>query len=94
MKIILFFLLQLHQAVHVAHKATASLGKFQPKLGKVKPPKGTGKKRKFDPLISKGEKSKNLDVLEKIMNKRPKIDVEKAMSKVTGPSRKKGNDDG
>jgi len=69
--------------VHVAKKATASLGKFQQKLSKEKPLKGTGKKRKFDPLVidSQKEKSKNLEVLSRIMNKKPKIDVENSVNR-------------
>jgi regulator of ribosome biosynthesis len=67
--------------MHVAKKATASLGKFQEKLPKEKPLKKTGKKRQFEPLVqSPGiEKNKNLEVLERIMNKKPKINVEKAV---------------
>jgi len=70
------------------------LGKFQPKVGKVKPLKGTGKKRQFEPLINSQEKAKNLSVLDKIMNKKPKIDVESVVSKSVGSSisRKKGQD--
>jgi len=69
--------------MHVAKKATASLGKFQEKLPKEKPLKNTGKKRQFDSVNQSAdlEKSKNLCVLEKIMNKRPKISVEKAVNK-------------
>lgn len=68
------------------------MGKFQPKVGKVKPLKGTGKKRQFDPLINNQEKSKNLDVLQKIMNKKPKIDVEMAVSKAMGSGSGKRKD--
>jgi regulator of ribosome biosynthesis len=70
--------------MHVAKKATASLGKFQAKLPKEKPLKGTGKKRKFDPLVidSNKEKSKNLEVLSKVMSKKPKIDIDKAVKHV------------
>jgi len=80
---------ELLTAVHTANKATASLGKFQPKVGKVKPLKGSGKKRQFDPLINSQEKAKNLSVLDKIMNKKPKIDVEPVVSKSVGSSLKK-----
>jgi len=71
---------ELHQSVHVAKKATASLGKFQKTLRKEKPLKNTGKKRQFEPLVQKAgtEKAKNLELLDKIMNKRPKINLEKA----------------
>ncbi|CAL8093754.1 unnamed protein product [Orchesella dallaii] len=89
---------ELLTAVHTANKATASLGKFQPKVGKVKPLKGAGKKRQFDPLINSQEKAKNLSVLDKIMNKKPKIDVEPIVSKSVGAFRPKkkesyGDDD-
>ena len=43
----------------------------------VKP--GSSKKRKFDPLVSSGEKDKSLKILESISNKRPKLDVGKAV---------------
>jgi len=68
--------------MHVAKKATASLGKFQEKLPKEKPLKKTGKKRQFEPLIQAAgiEKSKNLEVLDRIMNKKPKIVAEAAPS--------------
>ena len=68
--------------MHVAKKATASLGKFQEKLPKEKPLKKTGKKRQFEPLVQGAgvEKNKNLEVLDKIMNKKPKLVVEKAVN--------------
>jgi len=74
---------ELHQAMHVAKKATASLGKFQEKLPKEKPLKSTGRKRQFEPLVQDSgvEKTKNLDVLDQIMNKKPKITIERAVSK-------------
>jgi len=73
---------ELHEAMHVAKKATASLGKFQAKLPKEKPLKKTGKKRQFEPLIQEAgvEKNKNLEVLDRIMNKKPKLVLEKAVS--------------
>lgn len=63
-------------------------------MGNVKTPKGTGNKRQFEPLINKGEKEKNLNVLEKIMNKKPKVDLETAISKAVGGSGKRAEDDG
>jgi len=73
---------ELHQAMHVAKKATASLGKFQEKLPKEKPLRKTGKKRQFEPLVQSAgvEKTKNLEVLDRIMNKKPKIVAEKAVN--------------
>lgn len=59
------------------------MGKFQQKLSKEKPLKGLGgKKRQFDPLVidSTKEKNKNLDVLARVMSKKPKIDFEKAVN--------------
>ena len=41
----------------------------------------SGKKRKFDPLVSAGEKEKNLKLLEKMGSKKPKIDLEQAVNK-------------
>jgi len=75
--------IELNQAAHVAKKATASMGKFQKKLPKEKPLKGTGKKRKFDPLIieSGKEKSKNLDVLAQVMSKKPKVNIDRAVDR-------------
>jgi len=70
---------ELHQAMHVAKAATASLGKFQEKLPKEKPLKNTGKKRSFEPIVQAPgtEKNRNLDVLSKIMNKKPKLNLDK-----------------
>lgn len=70
--------------MHVAKQATASLGKFQQKLPKEKPLKKTGVKRHFEPLVrnSEVEKSSNLQVLENVMQKKPKIQLEKAYTRV------------
>ena len=79
---------ELKKAADLAHVSTASLGKFQAKLtgamektaakgGKG----GTGKKRKFTPLVSAGEKEKSLKLLEKMGSKKPKIDLEQAVNK-------------
>lgn len=45
--------------------------------------KNTGKKRQYEPNEgdSTKEKSKNLDVLDKILNKKPLLDVEKAVNR-------------
>jgi len=74
---------ELHKAMHVAKGATASLGKFQEKLPKEKPLKKTGKKRTFDPMVQAPgtEKSMNLDVLNRIINKKPKLNLESAVSR-------------
>lgn len=66
----------------MAKNATASLGKFQQKLPKEKPLKNTGKKRQFEPVNQNSdvERAKNMDVLEKIMNKKPKLNIQKAVN--------------
>ena len=63
---------ELRRAASLAKSSTASLGKFQPDLSSSlekqakKNPAGTGKKRKFDPLVSAGEKEKNLKILDQV----------------------------
>jgi len=86
---------ELHQAMHVAKKATASLGKFQEKLPKEKPLKGNGKKRKFEPVNQEAgiEKTKNLEVLEKILRKKPKMNLEKAVGTEIRRENHEGQDD-
>lgn len=39
-----------------------------------------GKKRKRDPITIPGEKKRNLEIVNKVLNKKPKIDLEKAIS--------------
>lgn len=39
-----------------------------------------GKKRKRDPITLPGEKKRNLEIVNKVLNKKPKIDLEKAIS--------------
>lgn len=74
----------------VAKASTASLGKFQNKLPKEKEARGKGvrelipgveRKRKMPVPNSKVERENNLNVLDGILNKRPKIDIEKAVSR-------------
>lgn len=76
---------ELHVAATVARASTASVGKFQEKLPKEKEARGLGvkelipgakRKRTMDPKM---ERSEQLEVVTKILNKRPKIDVEKAV---------------
>ena len=62
------------------------MGKFQDALPKslaknVKAPRG--KKRKFEPVVgaSDQEKAKNLELLDQVTNKQPKMDVSKAVGK-------------
>ncbi|XP_075936623.1 ribosome biogenesis regulatory protein homolog [Anarhichas minor] len=69
------------RAVSVARTSTASVGRFQDRLPKEKPPKNTGKKRKFEPLIGNfsNEKQKQLDLLKLMNGKKPKLDINKAV---------------
>lgn len=75
----------LHVAATIAKASTASVGKFQDKLPKEKEARGIGvkelipgnkRKRSADPKM---EKSEQLEVVQKILNKRPKIDEDKAV---------------
>lgn len=76
---------ELHVAATVAKASTASVGKFQEKLPKEKEARGLGvkelipgakRKRVADPKM---ERSEQLDIAQKILNKKPKIDVDKAV---------------
>lgn len=73
----------LSKAVSVAKTSTASVGRFQDCLPKEKPPKNTGKKRKFEPLIGNfsSEKQKQLELLKLMDSKKPKLDITKAVNK-------------
>ncbi|XP_076617010.1 ribosome biogenesis regulatory protein homolog [Chaetodon auriga] len=73
----------LSRAVSVARTSTASMGRFQDRLPKEKPPKNTGKKRKFEPLIGNfsNEKQKQLELLKIMDSKKPKLDITKAVNK-------------
>lgn len=78
---------QLLTAVTVAKSSTASVGKFQDKLPKEKEARGIGvkelipgAKRKASHLSDVPEKEANLDLIKSVLNKKPKFDVEKAIS--------------
>ncbi|XP_053198401.1 ribosome biogenesis regulatory protein homolog [Scomber japonicus] len=73
----------LSRAASVARTSTASVGKFQDRLPKEKPPKNMGKKRKFEPLIGNfsTEKQKQLELLKILDSKKPKLDITKAVNK-------------
>ena len=78
---------QLLTAVTVAKGSTASVGKFQSKLPKEKEARGIGikelipgGKRKASHITEQPEKEVNLDLIKSVLNKKPKIDVEKAIS--------------
>lgn len=77
-------------AAVVAKASTASLGKFQDKLPKEKEARGKGihelipgkeRKRKAPVPTPQAEKENNLNLLDSILNKRPKIDMDKAVAK-------------
>ncbi|CAH0719571.1 unnamed protein product, partial [Brenthis ino] len=81
---------QLSTAATVAKASTASLGKFQDKLPKEKEARGKGihelipgkeRKRKAPVPTPQAEKENNLNMIDRILNKRPKIDMERAVSK-------------
>nr|CBN81938.1 Ribosome biogenesis regulatory protein homolog [Dicentrarchus labrax] len=73
----------LSKAVSVAKTSTASAGRFQDRLPKEKPPKNTGKRRKFEPLIGNfgTEKQKQLELLKLMDSKKPRLDITKAVNK-------------
>lgn len=72
----------------VAKASTASLGKFQAKLPKEKEARGVqaitpgaNRKRKPMPVSGQVEQKQNMEVVDKILNKKPKFDIEKAVSR-------------
>lgn len=72
----------------MARSSTASLGKFQNKLPKEKEAKGvaditpgSSRKRKLPPVSGTQERSENLAIAEKVLNKKPKLDIEKAVAR-------------
>ncbi|XP_064595402.1 ribosome biogenesis regulatory protein homolog [Liolophura sinensis] len=70
------------KALAVAKRSTASIGRFTESLPKEKPSRFTGKKRQFEPNYGniKSEKLKQLNILNLILNKQPKLDVTKAVN--------------
>lgn len=78
---------QLLTAVTVAKSSTASVGKFQNKLPKEKEARGLGVKelipggkRKASHITAQPEREANLDLIKSVLNKKPKLDVDKAIS--------------
>ncbi|CAB3369229.1 Hypothetical predicted protein [Cloeon dipterum] len=76
----------LNTAAKVARVSTASLGKFQPKLPKEKTlkenviaPKRV--KRDHSKISSIDEKSSHLKIIDSILGKKPKLDIEKAVNR-------------
>lgn len=76
---------ELTTAVTIAKSSTASVGKFQNKLTKEKTARGLGVKELIPGVKRKAshlapEKSQNLELIQSILNKRPKFDEEKAVT--------------
>ena len=76
---------ELTTAVTIAKSSTASVGKFQNKLTKEKTARGLGVKELIPGVKRKAshlapEKSHNLELIQSILNKRPKFDEEKAVT--------------
>lgn len=78
---------QLLTAATVAKASTASVGKFQEKIAKEKEARGIGvkdlipgSKRKASHISNVPEREENLELIKSVLNKKPKIDVEKAIS--------------
>lgn len=76
----------LHVATTIARASTASVGKFQDKLPHEKEARGIGVRelipgavKRKRPSNNVAEKSEQLETVQKILNKKPKIDVEKAV---------------
>ncbi|XP_059485271.1 ribosome biogenesis regulatory protein homolog [Neocloeon triangulifer] len=73
-------------ATDVARVSTASLGKFQPKLPKEKAIKQNAivqkrAKRDHSKISSNDEKTSQLKIIEGILGKKPKLDLEKALGR-------------
>lgn len=72
-------------AITVAKASTASLGKFQQKLPKEKPSKHVKeflpdtRKRKLPAMKPDEEKKKSMSVIDNILNKKPKVVLDKAI---------------
>ncbi|KAG5679392.1 hypothetical protein PVAND_008960 [Polypedilum vanderplanki] len=102
---------ELHIASTIAKHSTASVGKFQESLPKEKNARGIGVRelipgaatKRKRPLDNKTERTEQIETVQKILNKRPKIDVEKAVqiqkreeriereNKPAEPKKKKGS---
>lgn len=78
---------ELQTAVTVAKSSTASVGKFQNKLPKEKEATnvhtlvpGGSRKRKLPPISGDAEKQESLNLIDSVLNKKPKIHIEKAVA--------------
>ncbi|XP_053687669.1 ribosome biogenesis regulatory protein homolog [Sabethes cyaneus] len=85
---------QLITAANIAKASTASVGVFQEKLNNDKQARGIGvkelipgNKKKRTSVSLPRERKRNLDIVNKVLNKKPKIDVEKAISLQKAESR-------
>ncbi|BES99053.1 Hypothetical protein NTJ_11869 [Nesidiocoris tenuis] len=77
---------QLNSAAKIAHLSTASLGKFQPHSSKEKLlSRGNivplEKKRKLPVPSLEEERKRNLNIANSILNKKPKLDVDKVVNR-------------
>ncbi|XP_013373646.1 PREDICTED: ribosome biogenesis regulatory protein homolog isoform X3 [Chinchilla lanigera] len=74
---------ELRRAVQVAKLSTASAGRFQERLPKERAPRGSGRKRKFQPLFGDfaAERKSQLELLRVLNSKKPKLDVTRATNK-------------
>ncbi|KAL0278332.1 UNVERIFIED_CONTAM: hypothetical protein PYX00_000179 [Menopon gallinae] len=85
-------------AITVAKSSTASLGKFQPKLPKEVTAKNVkeftpgNKKRKLPMVKPQVEKSKSIEMIDTILKKKPKLNLEKAVDTQVHAENKKEND--
>jgi regulator of ribosome biosynthesis len=79
----------------VAKFSTASLGKFQDNLTKEKQAKNirallpSSRKKKPAPPTPVEERKSNLDILDSILSKKPKLDVDKAVNRVLDTEQRK-----
>jgi len=77
---------QLKKSFELARQSTASMGRFDDKLGE-KPAKNQGKKRKFEALgYSSKEKQKQLGLLTKMYKNKQALDVNRAVNLEMGRS--------
>ncbi|XP_023210634.1 ribosome biogenesis regulatory protein homolog [Centruroides sculpturatus] len=89
---------ELTKALAIAKVSTASVGKFTDALPKEKKTAKITKKRKFEPEFSdlKQERMKNLNILEGISKKQPKLDITKGVNdylhyQIKGGKKEKGS---
>ncbi|KFB51552.1 hypothetical protein ZHAS_00019618 [Anopheles sinensis] len=78
---------QLITASNITKASTASVGVFQDSLPKEKKARGIGvkelmpgEKRKKKSVSLAGEKRRNMEIVSKVLNKKPKIDIDRAIS--------------